>query len=292
MIAGCHRALRRAGLLAGTALAIVSLPGPLHGQRFSSSSDVVRVDVLATDAGNPILGLTPADFEVLDNGVLQQVDLVTFDQIPLNIVLALDMSGSVSGARRVQLQSAGRAIVDALKPEDRAALLTFGLAVSLQSGMTGDTAKLRAALEQTRGAGNTSLIDAGYSAIALGDAGTGRSLAIIFSDGEDTASTLTASAVLNTAKRTNTVVYAVSAGGDPRTNFLRELCETTGGRWLSADSTRNLNETFLTVFNEFRHRYLLSYTPRGVSASGWHRLEVRIKGRRATVNARPGYQAG
>ena len=75
--------------------------GTARGQQatFSSRIDAVRVDVLVTDASGPIRGLGPSDFEIRDNGVLQQIDLVSFEQIPLNVVLALDMSDSVAGDR-------------------------------------------------------------------------------------------------------------------------------------------------------------------------------------------------
>jgi len=48
----------------------------------------------------------------------------------------------------------------------------------------------------------------------------------------------------------------------------------------------------LGILDEFRHRYLVSDTPTGVAKDGWHRLDVRVKSRRATVKARPGYLAG
>jgi hypothetical protein len=41
-----------------------------------------------------------------------------------------------------------------------------------------------------------------------------------------------------------------------------------------------------------RNRYLLSYSPAGVSKDGWHRLDVRLRNRRGAVRARAGYQAG
>ena len=85
----------------------------------------MRVDVLVTENGRPVQGLTPADFEVLDNGVRQKVDLASFEQIPLNVVLALDMSASLQGLRLGHLQTAGRTVLDGLKPGDRAALVAF-----------------------------------------------------------------------------------------------------------------------------------------------------------------------
>ncbi len=58
------------------------------------------------------------------------------------------------------------------------------------------------------------------------------------------------------------------------------------------ESTKNLNTIFLGILDEFRQRYLVSYSPQGVAKGGWHRLEVRIKNRKATVIARPGYLGG
>ena len=259
---------------------------------FSSKIDTVRVDVMVTDRQQPVLGLQPKDFAVTDSGVPQTVDLVTFEQIPLNVVLALDMSDSVEGERLGQLRAAGEAVIDALKPDDKAGLLTFGTAVSLRMGLTADAARVRAALNVPPNAGDTALVDASYSAMALTGSDSGRPLVIVFSDGADTASFLTPAAVLTSAKRGDAVVYAVSSNAPGQTTFLRDLCDLTGGRVLSVESMRNLGSTFVGILDEFRHRYLISYTPRGVSKDGWHPLEVRINGRRAAVKARPGYLAG
>jgi hypothetical protein len=80
--------------------------------------------------------------------------------------------------------------------------------------------------------------------------------------------------------------------GPAKAEFLRDLTSFSGGRLFEMDKTANLSATFVSILEEFRHRYLVSYTPRGVSKEGWHRLEVRVKGRRATIKARPGYLAG
>ena len=71
-----------------TATALLVIAGSAsiaaQSQTFSSKVEAVRVDVLVTDKGRPVRGLQAADFEVLDNGVPQHVDLVSFEQIPLN----------------------------------------------------------------------------------------------------------------------------------------------------------------------------------------------------------------
>jgi len=97
--------------------------------------------------------------------------------------------------------------------------------------------------------------------------------------------------VLDTARRSGVVAYAVSVKSRIRPEFLEELTLLTGGRLFEVERTQNLAATFLGVLDEFRRRYLVSYTPRGVPRTGWHPLEVRVKGRRATVKARPGYLA-
>jgi VWFA-related protein len=126
----------------------------------------------------------------------------------------------------------------------------------------------------------------------LAEADVGRGLVIVFSDGVDTSSWLEPKAVLDAAKRSDAVLYAVSSGQSPREDFLRELTEQTGGRLFRIESTKGLSAVFLEVLDEFRQRYLLSYSPAGVSHEGWHELKVRVKGRSATVRARPGYLAG
>jgi hypothetical protein len=80
-----------------------------HAQQavFSAKVESVRVDVLVTDKGQAVRGLTRADFEVQDNDVPQKVDLVSFDEIPLNVILALDMSDSVAGERLEHLRRPG-----------------------------------------------------------------------------------------------------------------------------------------------------------------------------------------
>ena len=277
--------------LIAVCLAVVLRPIGVSTQTFTSRIDAVRVDVLVTENGKPVQGLTPADFEILDNGVRQRVDLASFEQIPLNVVLALDMSASLQGLRLGHLQTAGKSVLDGLKSGDRAALVTFSHVVAPTQGLTDDLDRVRAALDQAQGQGQTSLIDASHAAMLLGESDAGRSLLIVFSDGVDTASWLTADAVLETARRGDVVVYSVEVG-ERRASFPRDLSEVTGGRLFAIESTKDFSATFSKILEEFRMRYLVSYSPEGVQPGGWHRLEVRVKNRSATVKARPGYFAG
>ena len=275
-------------------LSVVALAGfevSAARQTFTSRIDAVRVDVLVTQNGQPVKGLTADDFEVFDNGVRQHVDLASFEQIPLNVVLALDMSASLQGLRLGHLQTAGKRVLEGLKAGDRAALVTFSHIVSPSQGLTEDLDRIRAALDQTKGEGLTSLIDATHAGMLLGESDAGRSLLIVFSDGVDTSSWLTADAVLETARRGDVVVYGVEVG-ERRASFSRDLSDATGGRLFAIESTKDLSATFASILEEFRMRYLVSYSPQAVAPGGWHRLDVRVKSRGAAVRARPGYFAG
>ena len=259
---------------------------------FSARREAVRVDVLVMDRGKVVTGLSAADFEVRDNGVPQTIDLVSFQQIPLNVILAFDASVSVSGERLKHLQTAGGALLDRLTKDDRSALLTFSQTILLREGLTGEPARVREAISGVQPSGDTSLVDGTYAAIMLDPSNGGRNLLLIFSDGLDTASWLTPDRVLDSAKRSDFVVYGVSSRGPEESKFLEDLTDLTGGATLNVESTKDLSAAFLKILDEFRQRYLVSYSPTGVAKDGWHRLEVRVKGRRVTVKARAGYQAG
>jgi len=284
-------------ILRATSLAVLTLAAAAAGVRaqnptFSSKVEAVRVDVLVTEDGKPVRGLRPADFEILDNGVRQTVDLVSFEQLPLNVVFTFDMSDSIVGERLENLRDAGRAVIGGLKKDDQAALVTFNDEVVVGPSLTADTSLVRAAIERAIPIGNTSLVDASFAGMMLAESDAGRGLVIVFSDGRDTSSWLRPKAVLDVAKRSDAVVYGVSAGLALKAEFLGDLADQTGGRLYKVESTKSLSSVFLEVLDEFRQRYLVSYSPSGVSSEGWHQLTVRVKGRDATVRARPGYLAG
>ena len=259
-------------------------------QTFTSRVEAVRVDVLATVDGRPLKGLAAGDFEVRDNGVLQKVNLVSFEEIPLNVVLALDMSGSVTAEGLEHLQRAGETLLQGLGPRDRAALLTFSHIVTQRSGLTGDIDRLRSALASVKPRGDTALIDAAQAAMIVAGSSSSRGLVVVFSDGLDTSSWLSRDLVLSTARRSDAVVYGIAVG---RTSddFLENLTDLTGGRLLRAETTNAVRALFVQVLEEFRHRYVISYPPTGVERGGWHRLQVRVRRANVVVRARPGYIA-
>jgi VWFA-related protein len=255
---------------------------------FRARVDGVRIDVLVTENGRPMPSLTAADFDVRDNGVRQAIDLVSLGDVGVSVVLALDLSASVKGPRLATLQRAGHALVDALTPSDAAALVTFDRTAVRRVSLTTARDDVRRALDAATADGYTALIDATQAALLVGATDASRTVVMVFSDGVDTASYTAANVVIESARRANSVLYAVSASDDA-TSFLREVTAATGGRVIEIDGDDDPTPAFLEILQEFRRRYVVTFTPSDVAGSGWHRLDVRVTRGNARVRARAGY---
>jgi len=288
---------------------LLLLPVALAGQaRFSARVSVVSVDVLVTERGRPVTNLTAADFELLDEGVPQRIDRVAGSEVPLDVWLVFDTTRSLEGVGLQHLIDAGQIFVRALGEDDRVALLTFAEQPVLAGTFEKNHDRALAALAGLRAHGATSLHDAVYAALAVQEPAATRRLLLVFSDGRDNSSWLTEAQVQRVAATADTVTYAVvpqpqqAWSGPRRANemlpdlaherFLQSITDETGGEFIRVGATRDLSRVFRRILDRMKARYMLSYYPEGVSPSGWHRLEVRVKGRRASVQARRGYFAG
>lgn len=307
-------------LLAGTLAAFIAVamqppqPPPPAEPTFRTRTSGVRIEVLVTTGGDrPVPNLTAADFELTDSGVAQQVEVITLRDRPVDVIIVLDTSASLGDDGLRHLLRATDALLGSLTDSDRAALVTFSRGVMMRSALTPDHDDVRGMLNGLKAAGATSVIDATYAATTLRTpADVDRSaLLLVFSDGVDTTSWLRPEKVLQTARRSSLVPYAVVVGEaaattanapaadptrppeprepiDASDSFLRDLVVTGGGLFMPASDTGELERRFAEALDNFRQRYVLTYTPRGVDAPGWHPVTVKVKGGRH-VRARPGY---
>ncbi len=288
--------IRRAVLVAASVfVAVGAMHASFEGQQgamFSSRAIAVRVDVLATENGKPVAGLTAGDFELLDNDVPQAIQSVNLGDLPVNAVEALDVSSSTQGQALNDLVRAGGAFIDGLKPTERASLTTFSETVSPMIQLTTDHAAVHRALAQAVAGGQTAVIDGVYVAMMTAQSVDGRPLVVVFTDGLDTVSWMRDTDLISATKRASAVVYTVATGPARQWQFLKDLANATGGRAIALDSAKNLEAEFVKILTEFRSRYLLSFSPEGVADTGYHRLTVRSTKRGISVTARPGYTAG
>jgi VWFA-related protein len=286
-----------------------AMPTPL----FRAVANVVRLDTLVTERGRPLAKLTADDFELYDSGVKQQITSTTIEDVDIDVVLVLDTSRSVAGTRLQALRDAASALVRNLRPDDRAAVVTFASGVTVSAPLTTDHTAVARALETVDARGATSLVDATWTSVLLAHGNDRPTLVLVFSDGLDTASWLNVGPVLDLASRANLVVDAVVVGGARLLNrraeapapaaagpaavsagwgvedFLLGVTGATGGRVVDGSGGSKLEAAFVAALKEFRTRYQLSYTPTGVDRPGWHALDVRVRRPGATIRARPGY---
>jgi Ca-activated chloride channel homolog len=294
--------MTRFAIVAALAAAAVQATLPAPQTTYRGGVVLVRLDVSVTRGGQPVRGLTARDFSIVDSGVRQRVESVSLlDDLPVSVSMALDTSGSVAGERLSHLIDAGKGLLAALRPDDRAGLITFSQNVRVQVPLTTDRLAVQSALTDLRGAGTTAIRDAVWVALQLRPDDTSRPLVLVFTDGVDNASWLSQSQILAGARRAGVVIHAVELssrephfrpgrGTPPPTLFLEALVDAAGGRRWSATSSRDLRELFTRAIDEMRARYLVTFYPEGVSREGWHELKVSVKAR-GEVTARPGYFA-
>ena len=268
------------GIIATAALAQAGQP------TFRAATEAVEVDVAVTRGGTTVAGLKADNFVVTDNGVVQAVTSALLSAEPLRLTLVLDLSKSVSGSRVASLIKGSRAMMQALRAQDQASLITFSHRVTAVVPMGHDRDAMNNALATLSGDGATALRDAAYLGLATASDEHSRALLLLFSDGFDTASFVTEDTVAEAARRSNAVVHAVHFGPNA---FLERLADITGGRNWSAQSDRQLEELFGRVLDEMRARYVLTYSPPGPQKSGWHQIKVSLKGARGDVIAKQGY---
>jgi VWFA-related protein len=270
---------------------------------FRAGTAAVAVDVSVQVRNKPERGLALEDFQLLDNGVAQRIESLSTEAIPLDVSILLDVSGSVRGWVQ-QLEQNATQIARLLNSRDRFRVVCFGSDVREVLPMSSPHESPR--LKSLPYTGGTSIRDALFLTMVHAPGPDRRHLIVVYSDGQDTTSVLTADQLVDAGRRTESSVHLVRVDpnygnsvllgrgptvGHPVPPELERLVESSGGemyRPLSASMPAAL-ERLLT---DYRMRYLLSYTPVGVAADGWHNIEVRVPTiPNATIKARKGYSA-
>ncbi|HEY5907209.1 MAG TPA: VWA domain-containing protein [Vicinamibacteria bacterium] len=288
---------RRALALGLAALGPASLLAQPPIPTFSGGVEAVYVDAFVTHEGRPVLGLGADSFELKDQGKTQKLELVGVEDLPLTVFLVFDASGSVEGTRLANLRSASEAFLAGLRPQDEIGLVSFSHELRLLAPPSTDRDVLRSALRSMRAEGGTAFWDALHAGLTLLPGRT-RGLVVAFSDGEDNLSVLEEKQVQEEARRSNAVVHvvgvAVPAGPQRRlepehVRALRQAAEVTGGRYWTSDSPHRLTESFAAIAAAMNTRYVLRFEPSDPGASGWHRLDLRLRTAKGEVRARQGY---
>ena len=307
----CTRLHSMATLAAVIGIGAVSLcaqaPQPAAETTFRSSVDVVTIQTSVRDArGRTVKGLTPADFEVRDNGEVRPVLEIRSDtRSPLSVAILVDMSGSMAvGSKIAMARQAFDSLLGQLhEGEDEVGLFTFDAALHERRGLTSDLASLRNGLADFEPFGNTSLYDAiAATARRLSERTATRKAIIVLTDGLDTSSEMSAAQVSGLASSIDVPVFVLATmpPGDLRATAgmlerhsrsdvadLRDLAEWTGGRFAFTTTFVETVTTAAGLVDELRQQYVLAIE--AASSREWRRLDIRVKHPSAVVKARSGY---
>ena len=296
--------------------------GPTLGSRTASPFDVratagpslARVQARVTDrTGRAITGLTAKDFTVNEGGVERAVRDVTPTTAPFNLVLLLDVSGSVE--ERIDfIRKAALAFLNTAGPQDRIAIVSFRDDVQLVSDFTSDRTVLTERIKDIQAGGATSLYDAlGYSLVSILRPLRGeRTGVVVLSDGDDNRSFLTFPSVVDAIYETGAIVYPlyvpsglIPASGAPaaattldptRARFLeltsradeegRRLAEVSGGQYFPITRLEQLQRAYDDVAAQLRTAYTITYET-DAAARPDSRVRVKVSRDGASVKLSP-----
>jgi VWFA-related protein len=312
------RGLRRA-LLALPSLLAIGAAGPAQAPApqlptFRSSASLVSLNVTVQDTGAKyVSGLKPEDFAVFEDGVRQDVQFCESQSVPVDLIVLLDTSSSMSDKIGL-VREAADGFLGTLRPGDRGAVVAFSDRVSVLQPLTVDRQPLTRAVASIKAYGATALDDAIYISLkefgrAARQSGEVRRQAIaVLSDGDDTSSLVSFDDVLALARQMGVNIYTV---GLHSTLEMKQAAGNTGRRYLSEGdytlntlaretgalsyfpSVQQLKTVYASIAQELAHQYSIGYTPANQELDGrFHRILVQVVSRPGLKpRTRPGYTA-
>ena len=277
---------------------------PMVAQDTTLHVDVKLVSVFAnvTDRNGALVGdLTQENFAVTEDGHPQQIAVFEKQsEVPLNLTLAIDTSGSVQKDLTEEAAAARRFAHALVRPQDQMSVMQFATEVRALTPFTNNLKLIDRGLNQLRGGWATAIYDAiDQGSQRLGPK-EGRKVLIVISDGDDTAKNTTYAEALEQALRNEVMIYSLidvpiaasagrSTGGE---HALITLSEQTGGKYFYV-SEGGLDKAFAKVSDDLRTQYLIGYYPRNQEPGRtFHRIRVTVPRAAAqdfTVHHKTGY---
>lgn len=270
---------------------------------FNSPNYIEEVDVNLVELfttvteknGRLVRGLEATDFEIWEDEQPQKVvkfELV--EDLPLNLGVAIDVSGSMFESLGEAQRAATDFLENIITPKDRCFALAFSDRPALLMPRTSDVGAVAERLQNLTANGSTSLHDAIVTSLYYYRGIRGRRALILLSDGEDTSSTLGFAETLEYAKRSGVAVFAIGLRiGRSDISIrrkLEKLAEETGGRTFFIKEASELFDAYGEIEAELRSQYLVAYNSDQVGGEGKYReVKVEVKGGKLKARTIRGY---
>jgi VWFA-related protein len=265
------------------------------GYSESVRSEAVLVPVLVTHRGQFVRGLKQQDFEVFEDGVAQPIASIVAEDAPLELALAVDISGSMEDALG-DVKLAVKQLLSKLRPGDAATLIGFNDTTFIVAEREKDPRVREEAVDLLSSWGGTALYDATVKTLDLVSREWGRKGVVIFSDGDDRHSLTQRDTALTRVQASDAMLYTVGFAGGASVPQLRNRLETyaqaTGGRAFFPRQAKELDTVFENIVAELANQYVLSYSSSNLKLdNAWRNIKVRVRKGQFDVRARQGYRA-
>jgi Ca-activated chloride channel family protein len=275
-------------------------------QDFRVGVDTVSLSVTLLDEDDRLVtGLPVENFTVYEDGVEQDIQYFAHGELPLKMVILLDVSSSMR--QKIEMaQEAAIGFVESLTPGDEVQVVEFGNRVLTLVEFTKDFDAVASAIRSTTVAGATALYNAIY--ISLKDLEAyrrdelDRRAIVVLSDGNDTRSVLGFEDVKEQARKSNIIIYAISlraSEADLEKEKYRNakyeldiLAEESGGVSYAPEELDDLAGVYDDILVELKSQYTLGYVSTNSEHDGkWRRLQVVSAAPGTRVRTREGYYA-
>lgn len=263
------------------AIAAVAAGLPLEAARPAYADGEIDVRVVAVDdaafptvtavftadiGGTPLAAVTADSIRVVESGepaTVEAVTSVTDADIPIALVVAVDLSGSMAGEPLVRARDAVAALINGLGPADTVAVMTFADDVRLLQPFTPDKVAAASALTSLTATGNTALYDAVAEAAELaGSTEQSRRAVVLVSDGENfgVEPVVGREGSLQTAGAAGVPFYVIGLGAEIDRAYLEELAAITGGRFFDAPLPADVPAIYAAIEALLRSQFVVTVT--------------------------------
>jgi Ca-activated chloride channel homolog len=257
--------------------------------------EVVQVTVTVTDDGGHFVpGIPRSAFKVLEDGKPQTITYFASEDVPLELLVAVDISGSMTTAMP-KLKKAVKGFLAAVPDSDEVTLLGFNDNVFALTRKTTDPAERVRAVDRLAPWGATALYDVIIRGIDMLGRRTGRKALVVFTDGEDQGSHVAIEDVERRLQASDITLYMIAQGRGVSQEYLKKtmqrLTVPTGGRTFTTESVDALQGAFEELLDELSNQYLLGYPPTNTKRDDtWREIKVQVDGHNG-IRARQGYRA-
>jgi Ca-activated chloride channel family protein len=257
--------------------------------------EIVQVTAVVSDHGRFVSGLDQSRFRLLEDGVPQTIGHFTSEGSPLEIVVAIDVSESMTQAMP-QLKNAVKKFLSALGAKDQVTLTAFNDNMFTLTRRETSVAQRTRAVDRLTAWGGTALYDVIIRGVQQLSRQPGRRVLVVFSDGDDRTSHATIHAVEQAVRANDATLFMVVLGRGVKEAQLKsgveKLVDLSGGRQLFVERSDQLDEPFAEILEELSNQYMLGYESKNTKRDGaWREVKLEIPGTNYTVRARQGYRA-